>query len=200
MTVSLISPAGIVIGTATSPTPGAPALLPGVQSSKGGAYQIVITGGDRANTQSSPSSTRISTRRLLVVAPNGSIGTATPIDPYANKFIGNDDRTAVLGSIQSGSVSFGDALVVEFDDVLLIDKNGTVVDTYTSPDFDGLILFDVALAKDNTFYVLGDFNEFTGVIVHMNLQGQTLGEFTMPVTDNFGYLSPEGSRPRSERR
>ncbi len=36
------------------------------------------------------------------------------------------------------------------------------------------------------------FNDFTGVIVHMNLQGQTLGEFTMPVTDSPGFLSPEG--------
>ena len=35
-------------------------------------------------------------------------------------------------------------------------------------------------------------NDFTGVIVHMNLQGQTLGEFTMPVTDTPGFLSPEG--------
>ena len=35
-------------------------------------------------------------------------------------------------------------------------------------------------------------NVFTGVIVHMNLQGQTLGEFTMPVSDSPGYLSPEG--------
>ena len=40
--------------------------------------------------------------------------------------------------------------------------------------------------------MLGDYDEFTGVIVHMNLEGQTLGEFTMPVTDNAGYLSPEG--------
>ena len=77
--------------------------------------------------------------------------------------------------------------------VLVVDKNtGNVLDTFTSPDFSDLELFDVALAPDNTFYVLGDVNSYTGVIVHMNLQGQTLGEFTMPVTDAAGYASPEG--------
>ena len=103
---------------------------------------------------------------------------------------------AVLGSISGGGTgTFGDSLVVENgeQDVLLIDQaTGNVLQRYTSPDFSDLILFDVALAKDNTFYVLGDFNDFTGVIVHMNLAGDTLGEFTLPVTDSPGFLSPEG--------
>ena len=34
--------------------------------------------------------------------PNGSIATAQPIDPYANKFVGHDDRTAVLGALSGG--------------------------------------------------------------------------------------------------
>ena len=77
--------------------------------------------------------------------------------------------------------------------MILIDQaTGNVLQRYTSPDFSDLILFDVALAKDNTFYVLGDFDDFTGVIVHMNLAGDTLGEFTLPVTDSPGFLSPEG--------
>ena len=44
-TVELVSPTGNVLGTATSPDPGEPALLPAVQSSKGGAYQILVFGG-----------------------------------------------------------------------------------------------------------------------------------------------------------
>ena len=44
-TVELVSPTGNVLGTATSPEPGEPALLPAVQSSKGGAYQILVFGG-----------------------------------------------------------------------------------------------------------------------------------------------------------
>ena len=181
-----------MIGTATSPTAGAPAVLPAVQSSAGGTYQIVITGGP-GEYKVEPVLNAYVDPASYGGTPNGSIATATPIDPYANKFAGNDDRTAVLGSISGATASFGDALVAEFSDVILIDQStGAVLEHFTSPDFNGLILFDVALAPDNTFYVLGDVNDFTGVIVHMNLQGQTLGEFTLPVTDNPGFLSPEG--------
>ena len=193
VTVTLLSPSGVVLGSATSPTAGAPALLPGMQSSRGGTYQIEITGSEAGQYTVEPVLNAYVDPASYGGASNGSIGTATPIDPYANSFAGNDNRTAVLGSIAGGGASFGDALVVEFDDVILIDQaTGNVIQRYTSPDFDGLILFDVAIAKDNTFYVLGDFDDFTGVVVHMNLQGQTLGEFTMPVSDSSGYLSPEG--------
>ena len=116
VTVTLISPTGNVIGTATSPTPGAPAVLPGVQSSKGGTYQIVITGGPGEYTVE-PVLNAYVDPAAYGGPPNGSIATATPIDPYANKFAGNDNRTAVLGSITGGGVSFGDALVVRvYDD------------------------------------------------------------------------------------
>jgi streptogramin lyase len=104
------------------------------------------------------------------------------------------DRLAVVGSIVGGA-TFGDSLVVEKSnsDVALIDQStGQIVQKFTSPDFAGLTLFDIALAADNTFNVLGDQNSFTGVIVHMDLQGNTLGAITMPVSDNPGYLSPEG--------
>ena len=50
----------------------------------------------------------------------------------------------------------------------------------------------MALAPDNTFYVLGESTTSRASIVHMDLAGDTLGEFTMPVTDTPGYLSPEG--------
>ena len=114
VTVTLISPTGKVLGTATSATTGAPAVLPVVQSSKGGTYEIVITGGSAGlNIPSSPFSTPTSTPRPTAVASNGSIATATPIDPYANKFAGNDSRTAVLGAITGSPASFGDALVVQ---------------------------------------------------------------------------------------
>ena len=77
--------------------------------------------------------------------------------------------------------------------MILIDTStGAVLEHFTSPAFTGLFLFDIALAPDNTFYVLGDVNAFTGVIVHMNLQGKTLGTITSPVSDSSGYLSPEG--------
>ena len=125
--------------------------------------------------------------------PNDSIATAQPIDPYANKFIANADRTAVLGTIGGSPVQYGDAIVVESSDVILINRNtGKIVERITSPAFSGLFLFDAALAPDNTFYVLGDVNDFTGVIIHMDLQGDTLGTITLPVSDSPGFLSPEG--------
>ena len=53
------------------------------------------------NTRSSPSSTRLIDPAAYGGPPNSSIATATPIDPYANKFAGNDDRTAVLGRLSA---------------------------------------------------------------------------------------------------
>ena len=91
----------------------------------------------------------------------------------------------MLGSIGGSPVSVGDALVVTSSDVILIDKStGNILKHFTSPAFSGLYLFDIALAPDNTFYVLGDQNLFTGVIIHMDLQGNTLGTITSPVTDS----------------
>jgi Bacterial pre-peptidase C-terminal domain len=117
-TVELISPAGKVIGKATSPGPGEAALLPAVQSSKGGAYQILVFGGvgeykvqATLNALIDPAS--------YGGASNGSIASATPIDPFSNEFVGNDTRTAVLGSIGGSPATFGDSLVVTASDVIL---------------------------------------------------------------------------------
>ncbi len=45
LTVTLISPTGMVLGSATSSSPGAPVIFPGLESSKGGTYQIEVSGG-----------------------------------------------------------------------------------------------------------------------------------------------------------
>ncbi len=193
LTVTLISPTGHVLGTATSPTPGAPAVLKGVQSSKGGAYTIQITANIAGEYHLTPTLNALIDPAAYGGTPDNSIANAQPLDPYANSFIAGADRTAVLGAITGTPVTFGDAIVVEASDVILVDKStGKIVERINSPDFAGLYLFDVALAPDNTFYVLGDQNFYTGVVIHLNLQGQTLGEFTVPISDNPGYLSPEG--------
>jgi len=75
---------------------------------------------------------------------------------------------------------------------LINEATGAILAKYTSPAFANLYVFDVALAADNTFYVLGDQNFFTAEIVHMDLNGNTLGTITSPVSDNSGFLSPEG--------
>ena len=46
----------------------------------------------------SPRSTPTSTRPATAVRPTARSPRPQPIDPYANKFAGNDDRTAVLGA------------------------------------------------------------------------------------------------------
>ncbi len=192
VTVTLISPKGNVLGSATSSSPGAPVILPAVQSSQGGTYQIEVSGGP-GEYKVTPTLNALIDTAAYGGPTHGSIATALPIDPYANKVAGNDEEMAVLGALAGSPASFGDALVAEGTDVLLIDKaTGAVLETYTSPAFSGLILFDVALAPDNTFFVLGDENSYTGVIVHMNLAGQTLGTIVSPVTDSPGFLSPEG--------
>ena len=76
--------------------------------------------------------------------------------------------------------------------MILVNRNtGKIVERITSPAFTGLYLFDAALAPDNTFYVLGS-NLFSGVIIHLDLKGDTLGTINLPVSDAGNYISPEG--------
>jgi hypothetical protein len=194
LTVTVTAPDGTMT-TATSPKAGAPALIPGIESTNGGKYVIQVSGGPGEYTLQTDLNALIDPA-AHGGPPNGTIGTAQPLDAYANTFASGADRTAVLGSILGTPASFGDALVVETGfngDVILVNQSdGTILQHFNSPAFSGLYLFDIALAPDNTFYVLGDQNLFTGFIVHMDLQGDTLGTITVPVTDSPGFLSPEG--------
>jgi protocatechuate 3,4-dioxygenase beta subunit/methionine-rich copper-binding protein CopC len=99
-TVTLISPTGHVLGVATSPSPGAPAVLPAVQSSAGGIYTIQVTGGPGEYKVEAVLNAYLDPAAYGGL-PNSSIATATPIDAYANKFAGNNDRTAVLGALSA---------------------------------------------------------------------------------------------------
>ena len=105
-TVTLISPSGNVIGTATSPSPGARPSCPACRAPRAAIIRS-RSAADRANTRSRPRSTRCVDPATYGGPPNSSIATATPIDPYANKFIGNDDRTAVLGALSAAAVAAG---------------------------------------------------------------------------------------------
>jgi len=139
-TVNLISPAGNVIGTATSPSSGAPAVLYGVQSSLGGTYQFQVSGGPGEYTIQ-PILNAYVDPAAYGGAPNNSIATATTIDPYANKFIGHDDRTAVLGEalqkqgpVYSFSLNQGESASLALESLngkkasfTLYDDNGNVL-------------------------------------------------------------------------
>ena len=107
--VTLVAPSGNVIGTAASPEPGKPALIKGVQSARGGTYRIQVSGDVGLYTL------QVVLNALIDPAayggpPNNSIASAQPIDPYANKFIGSSDRTAVLGVVPAGGGGGGGTL------------------------------------------------------------------------------------------
>ena len=70
--------------------------LPACRAPRAAPTQIVVTGGPGEYTVQ-PTLNAYLDPAAYGGSPNGSIATATPIDPYANKFAGNDDRTAVLG-------------------------------------------------------------------------------------------------------
>ena len=195
VTVTLISPTGHVIGTATSPTAGAPAVLPAVQSSAGGTYQIVITGGP-GEYKVEPVLNAFIDPASFGGTPNGSIATATPIDPYANKFAGNDDRTAVLGTITAGATA-GEIFATPIDgsgDIVGLDPNtGQEIARFLAPEPpsggpDGLA-FDVLCP-------LVHLNGFTGPVICAHESSiQTLGSWrtTLPVTDSSGNYDGLGA-------
>ena len=163
LSVSLYSPSGTLLATATSPSPGAAAVLSGVQSSQGGTYQIQVSGGPGAYTIQ-PVLNAFVDPEGYGGTPHDSIASATAIDLYANNIAGQDNRAAVLGTILGSPARFGDALAINGSStpafgsstVILVDqKTGTVLKTYTSPAFNGVFLSDLRLAADNTFWVLG---------------------------------------------
>ncbi|HKM53703.1 MAG TPA: SdrD B-like domain-containing protein, partial [Isosphaeraceae bacterium] len=200
LSVSLYSPSGTLLATATSPSPGAAAVLGGVQSSQGGTYQIQVSGGPGEYTIL-PVLNAFVDPEGYGGTPHDSIATAAALDTYANNVAGQDNRTAALGTILGSPASFGDALAINgsstpalgSSSVILVDhKTGTVLKTYTSQAFSNLSLYDVKLAADNTFWVLGARSGAPGVLVHMDLAGDTLGTIVAPVSDTAGYISPEG--------
>jgi hypothetical protein len=193
LSVSLYDPSGTLVGTATSSAPGAAAVLGGVQSPKGGTYQFKVSGVAGAYTMQPVLNAYVDPEGYGGT-PHDTIATAAAIDPYANNVAGQDNRTAALGTILGAQASFGDALAITGSGaVSLIDqKTGVVLKTYTSPAFNNVFLYDVKLAADNTFWVLGAQNGAAGLLVHMDLAGDTLGTITSPVTDFFGQTSPEG--------
>ena len=138
---SLYSPSGKLLGQLTSSPPAPPVLFPAVQSSKGGNYQIVVTGGVGEYKVTATLNASL-TRRPTAGCPTTSIATATPIDPYANKFVGNDTRTAVLGSIAGSSAERRRRTVghLRYTPSWSTRPRATSLKTYTSPSFNGLAL------------------------------------------------------------
>ncbi len=195
VTVTLISPTGNVLGSATSPSPGAPAILPGLESSKGGTYEIEISGGPGEYTVTPTLNALIDTA-AYGGANHNTIATALPIDPYANKVAGNDTETAVLGGITGSPVSAGDAFVAapgnESIDVVS-DTTGQIIneipisgDTYES-------LRGIELGPNDVLYagITTSFNtgSVSGELLEFSLSGKPLGSVQLPndPANNFYY-------------
>jgi len=196
--VQLVDPNGNIVGQATyNPTDGY-SLLNAAAITTGGTYTFYVF--DDGYPAGATGLYDVHLDLNALIKPDQSVDTpggALNLDAssYSLGYV-NSTRDGVVGSLPYvTNPSNGDALVIEGfnSDVALVSQaTGQVIQRYYSPDFASLALFDIAIAPDNTFYVLGDFNGFTGVIVHMDLSGNTLGEITMPVTDSSGYYSPEG--------
>ena len=190
--ITLFDPNSKKIASATASGPGADATIETAAVATTGLYTIKIKD---VNGTIGLYSIQATLNAALKIGGTSNDTIATAQDLTGSSYglgTGGADRLAALGTLVGGP-SFGDALVVEASDVILINQSsGHIVQRFTSPAFSGLTLFDVALAPDNTFYVLGDADIFTGVIVHMDLQGNTLGSFTLPVSDPGTYYSPEG--------
>ena len=192
--VSLYAPDGTLIASVTSSGPGQAVYLTPQFLTTQGVYSFTVS-----DLSGNIGFYKIQAILNAATDPGGTgnstVGTAIPIDTYATPTPYGSSRISVLGTIKGGNVT-GDALVVETGfngDVALVNEvSGAIEAKFTSPAFSNLYLFDVALAPDNTFYVLGDVNIFTAEIIHMDLSGNTLGTIVSPVSDPGGFLSPEG--------
>ena len=114
---------------------------------------------------------------------HSSIATALPIDPYANKFAGNDDRMAVLGAI-AGSARELRRCSRGRGNRRAPDRQGHgrgPGKTYTSPAFSGLDASSTWHSPRTTPSTCSAMRiAYTGVIVHMNLDGPDPGHDRVP--------------------
>ena len=103
--VTLLSPTNQVVGKATSASPGAPAVLPGVQSSGGGTYQIEVSGGT-GQYNLVPYVGAYVDPLSFSGGTNNTIASATSLDPYATSIPGtSSSRVAVLGAERTGDTN-----------------------------------------------------------------------------------------------
>src|SRR5262249_61544316 len=123
---------------------------------------------------------------------NDSLSAAQRLDATAVPIGGGNDRLAVLGTVAGGPV-LGDVYVsanASNSLVYRIDQaTGRIAQAIKRPEFSKGYLTAVKLAPDNTLYAgLSFFVDFfddgtSGELVHLDLQGNTLG--TVPLPDNL---------------
>jgi sugar lactone lactonase YvrE len=191
-TVTLSGPDGT--GLATAPALGADAVLQAFPIQQAGTYTFSVSGES--------SGTGAYTLEAILNAGveleshggpvNDTLSAAQAIDATAVPIGGANDRLAVLGTI-AGGPALGDVYVsanASGSLVYRIDQaTGKISQAINSPEFAKGEITAVKLAPDNTLYVgLSLFVDFfddgtSGELVHLDLQGNTLG--TIPLPDNL---------------
>jgi hypothetical protein len=212
-TITLSGPDDTVLAAVTAPAPGADAVLQAFPIQQAGTYTFSVTGES--------SSTGAYTLQAILNAGveleghggpgNDTLSVAQALDATAVPVGGANDRLAVLGTI-AGGPALGDVYVsanASGSLVYRIDQaTGRIAQAISSPEFAKGEITAVKLGPDNTLYVgisfIVDFFEdgISGELVHLHLQGNTLG--TIPLPDNlpgnenlpypFGFdVAPDGS-------
>jgi sugar lactone lactonase YvrE len=212
-TVTLSGPGNTALAAATAPTPGADAVLQAFLIQQAGTYTFSVSGAS-----SSTGAYTLQATLNADVEREGHDGPANDTVPAAQRLdatsfpIGRaNDRLAALGTIAGGpalgdvyvSANAGGSLVYRIDQA-----TGRIAQAINSPEFAKGEITAVKLGPDNTLYVglsfIVDFFEagISGELVHLDLQGNTLG--TIPLPDNlpgnenipypFGFdIAPDGS-------
>jgi streptogramin lyase len=192
--VTLSGPDGTDLSAVTAPAPGADAVLQAFPIQQAGTYTFAVSGAS--------SSTGAYTLHAILSAgvegeghggpANDALSAAQRLDATAVPIGGANDRLAVLGTIAGGpalgdvyiSANAGGSLVYRIDRA-----TGRVAQSINSPEFSKGEITGVKLGPDNTLYVglsfIVDFFEdgISGELVHLDLQGNTLG--TIPLPDNL---------------
>ena len=153
------------------------AVLPAVQSAKGGTYQIQVSGGP-GEYKVEPVLNALVDPAAYGGPPNTSIATAQPIDPYANKIAGNDDRTAVLGGLSAPSGGGGLFSTDRFNQALYSVNSSTGAATLIGP--------------------LTDFTSFSGMAILPSGGPTYISDVFSPNTGRGRW--PRSTGPRARRR
>jgi hypothetical protein len=214
-TVTLTAPNNKVLGVVTAPAAGADAVLQAFPIVKAGSYTFSVSGA--ASTQGPYTLQAILNAGVESEDHGGpaddTLGSAQVLDASSVPVGGANDRLAVLGTIAGGPV-VGDVYVAAqtgfnlLSDGLVyrIDQaTGKIDQAIHSPEFVKGLVEGVKLGPDNTLYVGLTFlfnsvlnnspppPTVSGELVHLDLQGNTLG--TIPLPDdpsNQGLPYPNG--------
>src|SRR5262249_51572371 len=126
-------------------------------------------------------------------------------DPYANRFAGQDDRMAALGTITGAGLSAGDAWVAARFSSAIVGVSRSTGQIVTSIPVSGGTLSQVELGPDGILYaaITTSFNNFSvsGELLKFDQTGKAVGSVQLPDDPGenfffypFGFaIAPDGT-------